>query len=273
MSPGADSAGQPFAGRSFEPHPFEGDTGEADPALHEALTSFAEIRQDSEGDTERAFSRLIDALRGARLLVPLIAEAGDYGLTRFVHRVLRSYGLTESGAVVEKTQELSIVHVEGPDGRAVAPLFSSVETMGRWNPQARPVPVEAARAALATAAEGLGLMVLDPGSPHVVTLRRGALESIATGNPYRSPLSDPDVRAALEEGTKPYGDDVVAVDIKSGDSARTLAGPEVTVALTLVPGLAADALSRMLEGISEAWTNHPVLMTRVDGLAITVMSA
>lgn len=260
MSPGADSAGQPFAGRSFEPHPFEGDTGEADPVLHEALTSFAEIRQDSEGDTERAFSRLIDALRGARLLVPLIAEAGDYGLT-------------ESGAVVEKTQELSIVHVEGPDGRAVAPLFSSVETMGRWNPQARPVPVEAARAALATAAEGLGLMVLDPGSPHVVTLRRGALESIATGNPYRSPLSDPDVRSALEEGTKPYGDDVVAVDIKSGDSARTLAGPEVTVALTLVPGLAAEALSRMLEGISEAWTNHPVLMTRVDGLAITVVSA
>lgn len=260
MSPGADSAGRPFAGRSFEPHPFEGDTGEADPALHEALTSFAEIRQDSEGDTERAFSQLIDALRGARLLVPLIAEAGDYGLT-------------ESGAVVEKTQELSIVHVEGPDGRAVAPLFSSVETMGRWNPQARPVPVEAARAALATAAEGLGLMVLDPGSPHVVTLRRGALESIATGNPYRSPLSDPDVRAALEEGTKPYGGDVVAVDIKSGDSTRTLAGPEVTVALTLVPGLAADALSRMLEGISEAWTNHPVLMARVDGLAITVMSA
>jgi hypothetical protein len=32
-------------------------------------------------------------------------------------------------------------------------------------------------------------------------------------------------------------------------------------------------LSRMLEGISQAWTNHPVLMTRVDGLAITVMSA
>ena len=260
MSPGADSAGQPFAGRSFEPHPFQGDTGEADPALHEALTSFAEIRQDSEGDTERAFSRLIDALRGARLLVPLIAEAGDHGLT-------------ESGAVVEKTQELSIVHVEGPDGRAVAPLFSSVETMGRWNPEARPVPVEAARAALATAAEGLGLMVLDPGSPHVVTLRRGALESIATGNPYRSPLSDPDVRAALEEGTRPYGSDVVALDIRSGDPTRTLAGPEVTVALTLVPGLAAETLSRMLEGISEAWTNHPALGTRVDGLAITVVSA
>ncbi len=260
MSPGADSAGQPFAGRSFDPHPFQGDTGEADPALHEALTSFAEIRQGSEGDTEGAFFKLIDALRGARLLVPLIAEAGDFGLT-------------ESGAVVEKTQELSVVHVEGPDGRAVAPLFSSVETMGRWNPEARPVPVVAARAALVTAAEGLGLMVLDPGSPHVVTLRRGALESIATGNPYRSPLSDPDVRAALEEGARPHGSDVVALDIRSGDPTRTLAGPEVTVALTLVPGLAAETLSRMLEGISEAWKNHPVLMTRVDGLAITVVSA
>ncbi|MEK9599387.1 MAG: hypothetical protein VW032_01635, partial [Pontimonas sp.] len=117
------------------------------------------------------------------------------------------------------------------------------------------------------------LMVLDPGSPHVVALRRGALESIATGNPYRSPLSDPDVRAALEEGTRPHGSDVVALDIRSGDPTRTLAGPEVTVALTLVPGLTAETLSRMLEGISEAWKNHPVLMTRVDGLAITVVSA
>ena len=260
MSLGADSAGQPFAGRSFEPHPFQGDAGEADPALHDALTSFAEIRHNPLGDTEGAFSRLIDALQGARLLVPLIAEAGDYGLT-------------ESGAVVEKTQELSIVHVEGPDGRAVAPLFSSVEAMGRWNPEARPVPVEAARAALATAAEGLGLMVLDPGSSHVVTLRRSALESIATGNPYRSPLSDLDVRTALEEGTRPYGSDVVALEIRSGDPARTLAGPEVTVALTLVPGLAPETLSHMLEGISQAWANHPVLMARVDGLAITVVSA
>jgi len=29
----------------------------------------------------------------------------------------------------------------------------------------------------------------------------------------------------------------------------------------------------MLEGISQAWANHPVLMARVDGLAITVVSA
>ena len=107
----------------------------------------------------------------------------------------------------------------------------------------------------------------------MVTLRRSALESIATGNLYRSPLNDPDVRTALEEGTSPYGSDVVALEIRSGDSARTLAGPEVTVALTLVPGLAPETLSHMLEGISQAWANHPVLMARVDGLAITVVSA
>jgi len=37
MSPGTDSAGQPFEGRAFTPNPHAGDAGECDPALALAL--------------------------------------------------------------------------------------------------------------------------------------------------------------------------------------------------------------------------------------------
>lgn len=259
MSPAADSAGQPFEGRSFEPNPFQGDTGEADPSLAAALENFRVARSEpSPEGIDGAFGEVIRSLHSARLLVPLIAEAGDYGVT-------------DEGKVVEKSQELSIVHVEGPDGRGVAPFFSSVQAMSVWNPTARPVPVEASRAALATASEGLALMVLDPGSDHSVVLRRSALQAVATGEPYVSPLRDDVVREALQAGWEPHRDAVVSFTVHSGDMSRTLSGPEVVVALALVPGLGEEALTTMLGHISASWTENPVLQARVDGLGIKVV--
>lgn len=261
MSPAADFAGQPFEGRSFQPNSFQGDSGAADPGLEAALGSLTEARAGSDpAEIDGAFTGVVHALQSARLLVPLIAEAGEFGLT-------------EEGRVVEKSQELSIVHVEGPDGRAVAPLFSSVQAMSAWNTEARPVPVDSARAALATAAEGLALMVLDPGSAHSLTLRRSALRAIATGEPYVSPLLDGEVRAALEAGVEPHRQAVVSFEVHSGDPAHTLSGPEVVVSLGLVPGLTAEELSSLLGSVSASWSENAVLQARVDGLGITVISA
>ena len=259
MSPVADSAGQPFEGRSFEPNPFQGDTGEADPTLAAALESFQTARSDSSpDDIERAFDEVIRALHSARLLVPLLAEAGDYGVT-------------DEGKVVEKSQELSIVHVEGPDGRGVAPFFSSVQAMSKWNPTARPVPVEAARAALATASEGLALLVLDPGSDHSVVFRRSALQAVATGETYVSPLRDEVVREALQAGWESHRDAVVSFSVHSGDIPRTLSGPEIVVSLALTPGLTQERLTTVLGEISASWTENRVLQARVDGLGIKVV--
>ena len=80
-------------------------------------------------------------MRTCRFLIPLVAVAGETGLT-------------DDGHVVDKTQELSIITVAGPDGRAVLPVFSSVDTMRHWRPDARPVPADAVRVALAAAATG-----------------------------------------------------------------------------------------------------------------------
>jgi len=261
MSPATDSAGQPFQGRSFEPNPFHSDTGEADPALASALEKFQASLSGNDGTAvDGAFAEVVHAVRGARLLVPLIAEAGEMGLT-------------EEGRIVEKTQELSIVHVEGPDGRAVAPFFSSVSAMSLWRPEARPVPVEAARAALASAAEGLALMVLDPGSSSSVMLRRGAIHAIATGERYVAPERDPAVLEALAATLEPYAETVVSHRVHSGDPARRLSGPEIVVELALVPGLDAQALTEVLAEISAAWSASPILQARVDGLGAKVVSA
>ncbi len=259
MLPAADSAGQPFHGRSFEPNPFHGDTGEVDPALDAALMSFQQaLRGSDPALINSAFAAVVHALHTARLLVPLIAEAGDYGVG-------------EGGKVVEKSQELSIPHVEGPDGRPVAPVFTSLSALTAWKADARPIPVDGARVALATVADGLSLVVLDPGSAQTLVLRRGALQAIATGEPYLSPLLDDVVQEALASGIEPHRRAVSSYDLYSGDLARTLQGPEVVVSLVLFPGLTEKELATLLADISASWSESSVLVARVDGLGIKVV--
>ena len=68
----ADSAGVPWEGRSFESNPHAGDDGSADAALLAALEAF----HAGSGDAVA----IVDAYRDARLLIPLVAEAGDVGI-------------------------------------------------------------------------------------------------------------------------------------------------------------------------------------------------
>lgn len=263
MSPAADSAGQPFQGRSFSPNPFAGDSGEADSSLRAALAVFQELLdREPQGRTQlelaTAWSECIEALGAARVLSPLIAEAGDYGVT-------------ETGALVEKTQELSVPHLEGPDGRAVVPVFSDVAAMALWNSQARPIPVEGARAALAAASDGLTL-VLDPGSPGTRVFRRSALEAAATGNPYVAPWVDEHVRSSLAAALARHPE-IVVHRVVCGDPTQTLAGPEIVVVLGLVPGLAHDAVAAMVAEISARWADDPVIAERCDGVGVKVLPA
>jgi hypothetical protein len=91
MSPAADSAGQPFEGRSFQPNSFQGDTGEADSVLEAALALFTEARAGTDpAAREEAFTAVVHALHSARLLVPLMTEAGDLRVLTAVrsHRCL-----------------------------------------------------------------------------------------------------------------------------------------------------------------------------------------
>jgi hypothetical protein len=253
----ADSAGQPWAGRHFEPNPAAGDDGSADPALLAALTAFAA----GEGDP----SAVVEAMRSARLLVPLVAQLGEAGEN-------------EHGVVVDKTQELAIVTVAGPDGRTVLPAFTSVDSMRAWNPLARPIPVEGVRVAAAAlsepAAPGVGavLVVIDPVSPTEFALRRPALTALASGESWVPAWVDDAVVAAIAD---PLNDEraVTEVALLPGDPRARLAGPELEVRVSVIPGLDEVALTELIARIQQAWAASSVIATRVDSLSLRIVAA
>ena len=135
MTERSDSAGQPFAGRAFEASPWTADDGTAPPAYLAALAAFRAGEAGPEA--------VVDALRGVRLLVPLLAEVGETGETA-------------SGHAFDKRAELALVTVAGPDGRKVlvlscncgmpllrdrlVELFDVIVSTLRWSEAKEPVP-------------------------------------------------------------------------------------------------------------------------------------
>lgn len=248
-----DSAGLPWAGRTFQAHDtaYAADDGSADHLLLAALQGF-HAGQSDEVD-------VLEALRGARLLIPLIAHAGDEGVG-------------PHGLVVDKTQELSIVTVAGPDGRAVLPAFTSVETLRAWDPAARPVPAESRRVALAAASEQTQLMVLDPASPTEFGLRRPALWALAQEIPWHPAALDEEVAAAFRAPTA-LESTVAHTRVGRGAPASRLEGPEISIELGLHPGLDRDALAALLARLQEAWAREEIIADRVDSMAVRVVPA
>jgi hypothetical protein len=248
----ADSAGRPFAGRAFEaaPSPFAGDDGTAPPAFLAAHADLVAGRAGPEA--------VVDALREARLLVPLLADLGEAG--------------EREGRRIEKSAELALVTVAGPDGRRVLPAFSSAAAMAAWNPAARPVPAPARQVALGAVADGTELVIVDPGSPTSFGLRRGALEALARELPWSPPWRDPSVRAALSAPA--FAEPAIAgVGVGTDDPDCSLEGAEVRVVLAVRPVLDRDGLAVLVERIRAAWTADDVVAARVDSLAVRIEAA
>ena len=250
--PGADSAGRPWAGRSFRPNPHAADDGRMPADLGAALARF---RSGDGGQAD-----VVAAFGAARLLIPLLAELGDGGAEVGAH-----------GHEVDKSQELSIVTVEGPDGRRVLPVFGSVEAMSRWNPAARPVPAEGLRVALAAADDGTELIVLDPASRTEFVLRRPAVWSVAQQLPWRPPYESDAVRDAFERSIA--GElAVLGVELESGDPGARLAGPELVVRLRLMAGLTRAELDATTARLARRWSEDDAIATGVDSLAVRLVA-
>jgi hypothetical protein len=246
----ADSAGIPFEGRAFHENAAADDDGSADERLVEAMLRF---RSRELGMTE-----VVAALGPARVLVPLVTERGSDSSRE---------GIGAHGLLVDKTQELALVTVAGPDGRSVLPVFSSVDTMRTWNPGARPIPVPAAQAGLAAAADELGAIVLDPGSPTEFALRRTAFEALATGERFLPCFLDERVLDAFLAASA--GEPAVrAVQLAPGDPDARLDGPELVVQLALESGLDRADLDALLTRLGDAWAASPLILDRVDSIAV-----
>lgn len=245
-----DSAGQPWAGRSFGQTAFAGDDGTAPAQLSDALRRF---RRHEAGE-----AAVVDAVRNSRLLIPLVAALGEAGLN-------------EHGVTLDKSAELSIVTVAGPDGRNVLPVFSSVETMRHWNPTARPVPADGTRVALAAADEATDVVVLDATSSTEFTIRRPALWALAQSLPWSPSYSDPEVAAEFVASAAAEAQ-VVDVTLAAGDPDALLRGPELVVQLALRPGLDQAALTGLLERLQGKWASSELVASRVDSLEVRLVS-
>ncbi|KKI18422.1 MULTISPECIES: SseB family protein [unclassified Leucobacter] len=271
-----DSAGFPWAGRTFDHHEtaFADDDGTTPAETAAAIDAVREAARRTNGvatagDYWDALAVLADAhadaiaaLGGQRFLVPMLAEAGDLGVT-------------PEGRTVEKTQELSIVTVAAPDGRTVLPIFSSTETLSAWNPQARPIPVPGVQAAVAAAQEGTDLLMIDPGTPErEFGVRRTALEAFALRERVLPAWADPDVARAFAESAA--GEPMVeAIWLAPGDLEGRLLEAEVDVRIRLAhaeDGVDRAALAELLQRLQQRWTASAIIAERVDSLRVRPIS-
>ncbi|QEO09881.1 SseB family protein [Protaetiibacter larvae] len=242
----ADSAGIPFEGRRFQENPAAADDGSAPERLIEA------VRRLQAG--ELGIAEVVAALHPERLLVPLVAERGDEGVG-------------PHGQTVDKTQELSVVTVKGPDGRAALPAFTSVAAMQRWDPLARPIPIQASRIALAAAAEGTPLVVVDPQSDTQFVVRAPAFRALATGEDWTPSFEDSAVAEAFASSV--VGESAVQViGLAPGDPLARLAGPELVVLLQLDPALPEAARQALLTRLQARWSADELIAARVDSIGV-----
>ncbi|MFG2831988.1 SseB family protein [Streptomyces sp. NPDC048434] len=218
---------------------FSDDDGSADPALAAALAAYG-----SDRSTE---PRLLSALAGARVLVPVVAvlgevETGPDGLRR------------------EKTSDMAVPTLQAPDGRRALPAFTSMETLQRWRADARPVAVPLPQALLAASHEQADTVVVDLAGPVTYQLTGPALRALAEGRTSADPLADPAVTDALRALLDAEPGVLVARLAPSAETDATLAlglapdAPAAEVAQRLARVLAADEVlrARLVRGLDLA---------------------
>ncbi len=242
-----DSSGVPWEGRTFQPNPHAEDTG-ATPA--DVATGLSEWSTGAG-----SFTDLVATFATARFLIPLVAHAGeDFD--------------AHNPVMEDKVQELSVVTVSGPSGENVIPVFTSTAAMKSWNPESRPIPIEAQRVALAAASEHTERLVINPGTDSIV-LRRPVVWAIAQAKPYIAPWESADFIA--ETTTLLNGiDNLIDVGVGAGDPRASGDGPDVTLFLGLVDGLNAAQVDALTTTVQARVAENQLFASTVDALALTL---
>lgn len=155
---------------------FSDDDGSADPRLSAALAAWAEDRGREP--------EVLAALKGARLLVPVVAVLGEVETD------------PDTGLKREKTSDMAVPTLTAGDRRAL-PAFTSIAALALWDPAARPVAVPLHQALKAAAHEKADTVVIDLAGPVTYQLTGSALLALAEGRTDAGPLADPAVREAV----------------------------------------------------------------------------
>lgn len=238
MSPAADSAGVPWSGRTLSAQPFPGDDGSTDPALAAAL---------ADGD----LTRIVASWAPSRVLVPIVAVLGE--------------GEEVVAAEGDKSADMALVTIHAADGRKMLPAFSSTAALTRWSSSARPVPVEAARAAQAAVLEECAAVVIDPAGASVV-LPRPVVWAVAQGRAWLPPAADPELLAGV----------AALVTAVPGIRAHRCEpdGPAgLVVVLGLPAGLDAQQVGEITTRLGDLLTRDEVVTERTDSIRLSLRTA
>ena len=263
----ADSAGRPWEGRSLageaaKIHNFEDDDGTADAGYLAAVGALV----GGSGDE----AAVVASLATARVFIPIIAQLGA-----------EATGV--DGLTADKQADMALVTLKAADGRTAMPAFTSADGLAAWHPDARPVAVYAARAALSAVAEGAELLVLDPGSDVTLVVRRPAVWALAQQQEWIPSYADAALAAQMAAAAAGFpavrdlellpGSGVAAVTgggvLLSGGGA----GPELQVVLYLEDGLDAAAVQDLVAGLQAAWSRNVLFGERVDSMEIKLRRA
>jgi len=150
---------------------FPNDDGSADPQLIAAMNG---------GDRYE----IVRALAKARVFIALLAK-------------LESPAIEMPGAKIEQESEVSMAWLVNGPVKAL-PIFTSIAALNVWNVVARPLGIEAQRAAVVALADG-EIAVMNPGGNNPIEIGPSALRSLALGYEYVPISVDPEVRRAIEE--------------------------------------------------------------------------
>lgn len=224
---------------------FVDDDGTTPPALLAAYATEEPYRLDA----------IVSALRSARVLIPVVANIDKMEEPEY-----------EGQVVGDKESHAAMVTVATPDGRAALPVFSSTAAMAAWRGDARPVPVDARKAALAAGTEADSLLVLDPGTAHTTLIPSQAVAAIATGEEWSNPILDPEIHAAIA-GIVEAIPAAVRAEVLPGNSA------EVRIVLALKPGLDRVAVLNASNQMSTALGSTPIITQRIDSLELRLTTA
>lgn len=217
---------------------FADDDGSPDPALTVALAG---------GDPYV----IAAALAKARIFVAL--QAG-----------LDSASINLDGVKIEQESHLSLTWLMAGSARAL-PVFTSVAQLTAWNPLARPLGVESARAAAVAASEG-AVLVIDPGAGQVHEVSRSAVRAIVLGYDHLPLWHDQILLTALADAVATANADGVKLTaVLSQGNAEVDALLSVQIASA---GVTQAALAAFLDG----FTSDERVRSRLDrGLEVEVL--
>jgi hypothetical protein len=146
------------------PQPLDpGDDGTAAPAVAAALASYERGAADA--------TEVLNALTGARLLVPVVALLTE---SEVGEPLRKEHGLRQ-----EKESEMALPKLVGKDGREAVPAFTGAESLARWRPDARPIQATLLQVCRAAAGERVAAVVVDVAGPVPFVIEGGVLEALA----------------------------------------------------------------------------------------------